>query len=218
MSVGAGLVAADEVMKGNVKAAFSFNRPPGHHATKDRAMGFCIFNHAAITARYLQQKYGIHKVLIIDFDVHHGNGTQDIFYEDPSVFYFSIHQHPLYPGSGRPSEIGSGAGEGTTLNVDLPEGAGDERFIQGINTYLIPKMMDFKPEFILVSAGFDAHQGDLLGRLAYTSRGYKEVAKMINSMQKQYQSKGIIYMLEGGYVPENIEEASRAIIEELFTL
>ena len=105
MSVGAGLVAADEVMKGNVKAAFSLNRPPGHHATKDRGMGFCIFNHAAITARYLQQKYGIHKVLIIDFDVHHGNGTQDIFYEDPSVFYFSIHQHPLYPGSGRPSEI-----------------------------------------------------------------------------------------------------------------
>ncbi len=218
MSVGAGLVAADEVMKGNVKAAFSFNRPPGHHATKDRGMGFCIFNHAAITARYLQQKYGIHKVLIIDFDVHHGNGTQDIFYEDPSVFYFSIHQHPLYPGSGRPSEVGSGAGEGTTLNVDLPEGAGDEEFIQGIKNHLIPKMMAFKPEFILVSAGFDAHQGDLLGRLAYTSRGYKEVAKMINSMQKQYQSKGIIYMLEGGYVPENIDEASRAIIEELFTL
>lgn len=218
MSVGAGLVAADEVMKGNVKAAFSFNRPPGHHATKDRGMGFCIFNHAAITARYLQQKYGIHKVLIIDFDVHHGNGTQDIFYKDPSVFYFSIHQHPLYPGSGRPSEIGSGAGEGTTLNVDLPEGAGDEEFIQGIKTHLIPKMIAFKPEFILVSAGFDAHQGDLLGRLTYTSRGYKEVAKMINSMQKQYQSKGIIYMLEGGYVPENIDEASRAIIEELFTL
>jgi len=218
MSVGAGLVAADEVMKGNVKAAFSFNRPPGHHATKDRGMGFCIFNHVAITARYLQQKYGIHKVLIIDFDVHHGNGTQDIFYEDPSVFYFSIHQHPLYPGSGRPSEIGSGAGEGTTLNVDLPEGAGDEEFIQGIKTHLIPKMIAFKPEFILVSAGFDAHQGDLLGRLTYTSRGYKEVAKMINSMQKQYQSKGIIYMLEGGYVPENIDEASRAIIEELFTL
>lgn len=218
MSVGAGLVAADEVIKGNVKAAFSFNRPPGHHATKDRGMGFGIFNHTAITARYLQQKYGINKVLIIDFDVHHGNGTQAIFYEDPSVFYFSIHQHPLYPGSGRPSEIGSGAGEGFTVNVDLSEGAGDEEFIKGINTHLIPKMMAFKPEFILVSAGFDAHQGDLLGRLTYTSNGYKEVAKIINSIQKQYQSKGIIYMLEGGYVPENIDEASRAIIEELFTL
>ena len=218
MSVGAGLTAADEVMKGNVKAAFSFNRPPGHHATKDRGMGFCIFNHTAITARYLQQKYGIKRVLIIDFDVHHGNGTQDIFYEDPTVFYFSIHQHPLYPGSGRPSEIGSGAGEGSTLNVDLPEGSGDEQFIQGMNTYLIPKMMAFKPEFILVSAGFDAHQGDLLGRLAYTSKGYKEVAKIINNIQKKYKSQGIIYMLEGGYDPENIDEASRAIIEELFTL
>ena len=218
MSVGAGLTAADEVMKGNVKAAFSFNRPPGHHATKDRGMGFCIFNHTAITARYLQQKYGIKRVLIIDFDVHHGNGTQDIFYEDPSVFYFSIHQHPLYPGSGRPSEIGSGAGVGSTLNVDLPEGSGDEEFIQGMNTYLIPKMMAFKPEFILVSAGFDAHQGDLLGRLAYTSKGYKEVAKIINNIQKKYKSQGIIYMLEGGYDPENIDEASRAIIEELFTL
>jgi len=218
MSVGAGLTAADEVMKGNVKAAFSFNRPPGHHATKDRGMGFCIFNHTAITARYLQQKYGIKKVLIIDFDVHHGNGTQDIFYEDPSVFYFSIHQHPLYPGSGRPSETGSGAGEGTTLNVDLPEGAGDVEFIQGMNTYLIPKMSTFKPEFILVSAGFDAHQGDLLGRLAYTSKGYKEAAKIINNIQKKYNSKGIIYMLEGGYDPENIDEASRVIIEELFML
>ena len=218
MSVGAGLTAADEVMKGNVKAAFSFNRPPGHHATKDRGMGFCIFNHTAITARYLQQKYDIKRVLIVDFDVHHGNGTQDIFYEDPSVFYFSIHQHPLYPGSGRPSETGSGAGEGATLNIDLPEGAGDEEFIQGITKYLIPKMMAFKPEFIIVSAGFDAHQGDLLGRLTYTSRGYKEAAKIINKIQNKYNSKGIIYMLEGGYDPENIDKASRAIIEELFTL
>jgi len=218
MSVGASLVGIDEIMNGNVKAAFSFNRPPGHHATKDKGMGFCIYNHAAIAAKYLQHKYSLSRLLIIDFDVHHGNGTQDIFYDDPSVFYFSIHQHPFYPGSGRPSERGSGAGEGATLNIDLPEGAGDEEFIQGIKTHLIPKMMAFKPEFILISAGFDAHQGDLLGRLAYTSRGYKEVAKMINSMQKQYQAKGIIYMLEGGYVPENIDEASRAIIEELFTL
>lgn len=217
-SAGAALDATDAVIAGELENAFCAIRPPGHHACRDKAMGFCFFNNVAIAAKYALERHGLKRVAIVDFDVHHGNGTQDIFYEDPSVFYFSIHQHPLYPGSGRPSEIGSGAGEGTTLNVDLPEGAGDEEFIQGINTYLIPKMMDFKPEFILVSAGFDAHQGDLLGRLAYTSRGYKEVAKMINSIQKQYQSKGIIYMLEGGYVPENIEEASRAVIEELFKL
>ncbi|MEK9686252.1 MAG: histone deacetylase [Methylophilaceae bacterium] len=218
MSVGASLVGIDEIMNGNVKAAFSFNRPPGHHATEDRGMGFCIYNHAAIAAKYLQNKYSLSRVLIIDFDVHHGNGTQDIFYDDPSVFYFSIHQHPFYPGTGRPTETGMADGEGFTLNIDLPKGSGDEEFIKGFSEELIPKMNDFKPEFILISAGFDAHDNDLLGKLSYTPKGYSQVAKIINSIYKNSNAKGIMYMLEGGYVPENIDNASQAIIKRLLEL
>jgi len=218
MSVGASLVGIDEIMNGNVKAAFSFNRPPGHHATEDRGMGFCIYNHAAIAAKYLQNKYSLARVLIIDFDVHHGNGTQDIFYDDPSVFYFSIHQHPFYPGTGRPTETGTADGEGFTLNIDLPKGSGDEEFIKGFSEELIPKMNDFKPEFILISAGFDAHDNDLLGKLSYTPYGYSQVAKIINSIYKKSNAKGIMYMLEGGYVPENIDNASQAIIKRLLAL
>ena len=218
MSVGASLVGIDEIMNGNVKAAFSFNRPPGHHATEDRGMGFCIYNHAAIAAKYLQNKYSLSRVLIIDFDVHHGNGTQDIFYDDPSVFYFSIHQHPFYPGTGRPTETGMADGEGFTLNIDLPKGSGDEEFIKGFSEELIPKMNDFKPEFILISAGFDAHDNDLLGKLSYTPKGYSQVAKIINSIYKKSNAKGIMYMLEGGYVPENIDNASQAIIKRLLEL
>jgi acetoin utilization deacetylase AcuC-like enzyme len=218
MSVGASLVGIDEIMNGNVKAAFSFNRPPGHHATEDRGMGFCIYNHAAIAAKYLKSKYSLSRVLIIDFDVHHGNGTQDIFYDDPSVFYFSIHQHPFYPGTGRPTETGMADGEGFTLNIDLPKGSGDEEFIKGFSEELIPKMNDFKPEFILISAGFDAHDNDLLGKLSYTPKGYSQVAKIINSIYKNSNAKGIMYMLEGGYVPENIDNASQAIIKRLLEL
>jgi acetoin utilization deacetylase AcuC-like enzyme len=218
MSVGASLVGIDEIMNGNVKAAFSFNRPPGHHATEDRGMGFCIYNHAAIAAKYLKSKYSLSRVLIIDFDVHHGNGTQDIFYDDPSVFYFSIHQHPFYPGTGRPTETGTADGEGFTLNIDLPKGSGDEEFIKGFSEELIPKMNDFKPEFILISAGFDAHDNDLLGKLSYTPYGYSQVAKIINSIYKKSNAKGIMYMLEGGYVPENIDNASQAIIKRLLAL
>lgn len=218
MSVGASLVGIDEIMNGNVKAAFSFNRPPGHHATEDRGMGFCIYNHAAIAAKYLQNKYSLSRVLIIDFDVHHGNGTQDIFYDDPSVFYFSIHQHPFYPGTGRPTETGMADGEGFTLNIDLPKGSGDEEFIKGFSEELIPKMNDFKPEFILISAGFDAHDNDLLGKLSYTPKGYSQVAKIINSIYKNSNAKGVMYMLEGGYVPENIDNASQAIIKRLLEL
>lgn len=218
MSVGASLVGIDEIMNGNVKAAFSFNRPPGHHATEDRGMGFCIYNHAAIAAKYLQNKYSLSRVLIIDFDVHHGNGTQDIFYDDPSVFYFSIHQHPFYPGTGRPTETGMADGEGFTLNIDLPKGSGDEEFIKGFSEELIPKMNDFKPEFILISAGFDAHDNDLLGKLSYTPKGYSQVAKIINLIYEKSNAKGIMYMLEGGYVPENIDNASQAIIKRLLEL
>lgn len=215
-SVGAVTEGVDQIMKGKASSGFVFSRPPGHHATKDRGMGFCIFNNVAIAAKYLQMKYGINRILIVDFDVHHGNGTQDIFYSDNTVFYFSIHQHPFYPGTGRPSEKGSGEGYGYTLNIDLPKGAGDDEFIHGLNQ-LIPAMDKFKPEFILVSAGFDAHENDLLGQLKYSNNGYIKAANLLSTIAQKYASNRILYVLEGGYEPTNLREASVSILNTIIS-
>ena len=215
LAVGAGIKAADMIVSGEVNSAFALVRPPGHHATKDRGMGFCVFNNVAILARYLQQHHNFKRILIVDFDVHHGNGTQDIFYSDDTVFYFSIHQHPFYPGTGRPNENGAGKGEGYTINIDLAAGSGDDDLIKGINNQLKPAMDQFKPDFVLVSAGFDAYQGDILGELNYTNHGYKEAAIALNNIAKDYSNGHIIYMLEGGYTPENIKKATTSIIDIL---
>ena len=212
MAVGAGLSGADAIMEGKVSSAFVLNRPPGHHATASRGMGFCIYNNIAIVARYLQNKYNIKRILIVDFDVHHGNGTQDIFYDDDSIFYFDIHQHPFYPQSGRPNETGSGKGKGFTLNIDLPRGAGDIELINAFTNKLKPAMDKFQPEFILVSAGFDSHQGDLLGQLNFTDVGYENVAIILNNIAKKYASDRELYILEGGYVAENISKSTEKII------
>lgn len=216
-SVGAVTHGIDQIMKGKVFSAFAFTRPPGHHANKDRGMGFCIFNNVAIAAKYLQQKYAIKRILIVDFDVHHGNGTQDIFYDDDSVFYFSIHQHPFYPGTGRPNERGVGNGLGFTLNIDLPKGAGDFEFIEGLKNQLIPAMDEFKPEFILVSAGFDAHENDLLGQLNYSDDGYKKATNILSSIAKKYASNRMMFVLEGGYEPTNITKASQSILNTIIS-
>jgi acetoin utilization deacetylase AcuC-like enzyme len=216
-SVGAVIEGIDQIMEGKVSSAFAFTRPPGHHAFRDQGMGFCIFNNVAIAAKYLQNKYGIKRILIVDFDVHHGNGTQDIFYSDNSVFYFSIHQHPFYPGTGRHSERGIGDGYGFTLNIDLPKDAGDREFIEGLNNQLIPTMDKFKPEFILVSAGFDAHENDLLGQLKYSNDGYKKATDILLSLAKKYSMNRIMFVLEGGYEPKNITEASERILSTIIS-
>jgi acetoin utilization deacetylase AcuC-like enzyme len=150
--------------------------------------------------------------LIVDFDVHHGNGTQDIFYEDNSVFYFSVHQHPFYPQSGRPTEKGIGKGKGLTLNVDLPKSSGDKELLSAFNNQLKPAMDKFKPEFVLVSAGFDAHEGDLLGQLNYTSIGYKQTALILKDIAEKYALGRTLYMLEGGYVAGNISQSVNEIL------
>jgi acetoin utilization deacetylase AcuC-like enzyme len=204
LAVGAGIAASDAIMRGQVKSAFALVRPPGHHASRSTGMGFCVYNNVAIAARYLQKYYGIKRILIVDFDVHHGNGTQDIFYEDESVFYFSVHQHPLYPGTGRSSEIGQGKGLGSTLNVELPRGAGDNAILSAIDDQLKPAMVKFKPEFIIVSAGVDSHEGDQLGGLAYSDEGYAYIAKALLDTANQYAQERIFFMLEGGYTPVNI--------------
>ena len=215
LAVGAGIKGVDLIMLGDISSAFAVIRPPGHHATSSRGMGFCIYNNVAIVARYLQDNYNLRRILIVDFDVHHGNGTQDIFYNDDSVFYFSVHQHPFYPKSGRPSETGSGKGAGFTLNVDLPAGSGNLELINTLNNKLRPAMDDFQPEFILVSAGFDGHKGDLLGGLNYTSNGYKQAAFILKNIAQKYSSGRTMYMLEGGYTKENISNSINEILDVL---
>ena len=217
LAVGAGLEAVDQIMAGNLSSAFALVRPPGHHASSSIGMGFCVYNSIAVVARYLQKKYGLERILIVDFDVHHGNGTQDIFYEDNSVFYFSVHQHPLFPGTGRPNERGEGEGEGYTLNVELPKGSGNNEVIRAFNLQLRPAMDQFRPEFVLVSAGFDAHLGDPLGQLNYTNDGYGVVAEILQDISQKYADGRTLYMLEGGYNAENVSQSVQKILNVLIS-
>ena len=216
VAVGAVIEGVDQIMfNNNTFTALALVRPPGHHASADRGMGFCIYNNVAIAARYAQQRYGLQRILIVDFDVHHGNGTQDIFYDDNSVFYFSVHQHPLYPGTGSPQETGSGKGKGFTLNVELPKGSGDAELINALNSKLVKAMDEFRPEFILVSAGFDGHQADPLGGLHYTEKGYQEVAKVLSDLAKKHADAKTLYVMEGGYSHDNTSQSILAILHAL---
>jgi acetoin utilization deacetylase AcuC-like enzyme len=217
LASGAVMAGVDAVMTQKSAMAFALVRPPGHHATRDRGMGFCLINHIAVAARYAQQRYGIQRILIVDIDVHHGNGTQDIFYADHSVFYFSAHQHPLYPGSGRPGETGTGPGLGYTMNVDVSPGSNESRLLQAIGQPLTQAMQQFRPEVIMVSAGLDAHQGDTLGALQYSDAGYAAVAKAIKALATEYAQGRMVWMLEGGYVPANNANAVESIIRTLVT-
>lgn len=218
LAVGAGLEAVDQIMAGDLSSAFALVRPPGHHASSSMGMGFCVYNSVAVVARYLQKNYDLKRILIIDFDVHHGNGTQDIFYEDNSVFYFSVHQHPLFPGTGRPNEIGKGEGEGYTLNVELPKGSGNNEVMKAFNSTLKPAMDQFRPEFVLVSAGFDAHKGDPLGQLNYTSEGYGVIAEIIQGISQKYADGRTLYMLEGGYNADNVSQSVQKILNVLISI
>lgn len=215
LASGAAMAGVDAVMQNKSSSAFALVRPPGHHATPNRGMGFCIYNHIAVAARYAQKKYGVQKILIVDIDVHHGNGTQDIFGQDDSVFYFSAHQHPLYPRSGRPEENGHGKGKGFTMNVDVPSGSDEAIILRAISTQLEPAMQHFRPELIMVSTGLDAHKGDLLGGLDYSDAGYAAIAQKLVNLARQYAQGRTVWVLEGGYVPENNAKAVAAILQEL---
>jgi acetoin utilization deacetylase AcuC-like enzyme/formylglycine-generating enzyme required for sulfatase activity len=214
-AAGGVLVAVDAVMDGSVRNAFCAVRPPGHHALKDKPMGFCLFNNVAIAARHLLNKHKLGKVLIIDWDVHHGNGTQDEFYADGHVMYFSTHLSPFYPGSGAEGETGKG--EGRIINVPLPAGAGDEVFKKVYVEKLKPAALAFKPDFILISAGFDSARGDTLGRLDVTPEGYAFMTRTVREIADASCQGRIVSMLEGGYnleaLANSVEAHVRALME-----
>jgi len=217
LAAGGVLKAVDAVMAGSVRNAFCAVRPPGHHALRDRAMGFCLFNNVAIAARYVQGKYHVRKVLIVDWDVHHGNGTQAAFYDDPTVLYFSVHEYPFYPGSGAQTETGAGPGEGYTVNVPLPSGSGDEEYVGALEEILKPRALSFGPGFVLVSAGFDAHEGDPLASMKVTARGYERLTRIARGIAEQCCAGRLVSVLEGGYntdaLAESVEAHLRALLD-----
>lgn len=199
LAAGGVLAAVDAIMAQEVDHVFCAVRPPGHHAEAGRAMGFCLLNNVAIAARYVQKKYGLMRVLIVDWDVHHGNGTQHSFEDDPSVLFFSAHQYPHYPGTGRGTERGKGTGEGFTINVPMEAGEGDDEYRAVFQNVLVPAADEFKPEFVIISAGFDAHKDDPLASMGLTEAGYAELTEIVVGIAERHAKGRILSSLEGGY-------------------
>jgi len=199
LAVGGLLTAVDAVMAGKLDNAFCAIRPPGHHAECSHAMGFCLFNNVAIAARHLQQKHKLSKVLIVDWDVHHGNGTQHAFEDDPRVFYFSIHQFPHYPGTGSRAEKGTGRGEGSTLNAPMPASSTHEDYVRVFREQLLPEALRFSPKFVLVSAGFDAHREDPLSAIQLSDETYEEMTRIVMQIAGKCCQGRLVSALEGGY-------------------
>ena len=214
-AAGGALNAVDAIFAAKVTNAFCVVRPPGHHATRSRGMGFCIFNNVAVAARYAQRKYGVQRVLIADWDVHHGNGTQDIFYADPSVYFFSTHQSPWYPGTGAAAETGEGAGKGTTLNCPFAAGAGVEEILGAVRHRLVPAMDEFKPEFVILSAGFDSRVGDPLGRFQLSDADFAALTETMLELAHKHAGARLLSMLEGGYNLSGLASAADAHVAAL---
>ena len=201
-ALGGLLQVTSAVAKGQATNAFALVRPPGHHARPAQAMGFCLFANIAIAARWLQRNAGMQRILIVDFDVHHGNGTQEIFYEDPDVMYISTHQYPLYPGTGALEETGAGNGQNTTINIPLPAHTGDDTLLYVFKEILSPRVAQFAPECILLSAGYDAHWLDPIGGMNISIDGFAAIIKEVLDWAASYSSHRLIALLEGGYHAE----------------
>ncbi len=215
LAVGGVCSAVDAVARSAVKNAFCVVRPPGHHATPSRGMGFCIFNNLAVAARYAQKKHNLARVLIVDWDVHHGNGTQEIFYHDGSVFYFSTHQSHHYPGTGRAEETGSGEGEGCNLNFPLPEGTDGSDILRIFKQSLVPAADRFRPDLVLVSAGFDSRTGDSLGGFQLTAADFAELTAVVADIARDHANGRLVSALEGGYDLHGLGTAAAAHVRAL---
>jgi acetoin utilization deacetylase AcuC-like enzyme len=200
LAAGAGIAAVDAVLGGAAERGFVLARPPGHHATPTRGMGFCLFNTIAVAAAHALAR-GVERILIVDWDVHHGNGTQDAFYETDAVLFSSVHQWPLYPGTGRASERGAGRGEGYTINVPLPAGQDDRAYAQVFSDVILPAAHAYRPQLVLVSAGFDAHAADPLANMRLTERGFGELARRVTAVADEHAAGRVVAVLEGGYDP-----------------
>ncbi|MFN0128443.1 MAG: histone deacetylase [Verrucomicrobiales bacterium] len=209
-ATGGALNAVDALIRGTHRTAFCAVRPPGHHATPGRGMGFCVFNSIAVAARYAQKNHGLGKVAIIDWDVHHGNGTQDVFYDDPSVFFFSTHQSPWYPGTGHRKETGHGKGLGATMNRPLPEGTGMKEIRAIFTDDLLPALDAFKPELMLISAGFDSRAGDPLGRFTLEDPDFAELTSLLCEIANRHAGGRVLSLLEGGYNLRGLASAASA--------
>ena len=211
-AAGGGVYAVDEVMAGRISNAFVATRPPGHHTETARPMGFCLFNNAAIAARYAQKRYGIDRAAVVDFDVHHGNGSQDIFWSDQTVMYCSTHQMPLYPGTGARSERGE---HDTVVNAPLSPGDGGAKFREAFESVILPRLRDFRPELIVISAGFDAHQRDPLANLNLVEADFLWATQKIMEVAQASANGRVVSMLEGGYDLEGLSNSAAAHVSAL---
>ena len=217
LSLGAALQACDLVMTGQARRAMAIARPPGHHAEPDRAMGFCLFSNIAIAARHIQRKYDVPRVAIVDFDVHHGNGTQAAFEADRSVYFVSLHQHPrtCYPGSGYEWEIGVGEGRGTTMNICFEPGADSDQYMEALRSRVLPALDAFNPGALLISAGFDAHMDDPLAEVNLTEQAFEEMTRELVRLAERHCAGQVISLLEGGY---NLRALGRSVVRHIIGL
>jgi acetoin utilization deacetylase AcuC-like enzyme len=220
LAAGGVMAAADAVMGGEVENAFCAVRPPGHHAERDRALGFCFFNNVALGALYLLENYGLERVAIVDWDVQHGNGTQHLFETDPRVFYLSLHEAPqyCYPGTGYRREAGKGPGQGFTLNLPFPPRSGDEEYLEVFRKEGLPRLMEFAPQFIMISAGFDAHQSDPLAHMNLSREAYREMTRLLLDLARESADGRLIAVLEGGYNLEVLEECTEDLVRLLLDI
>jgi len=215
LAAGGTIELARAVMRGDAGRGLAAIRPPGHHAESNRAMGFCLFNNVAVAARAIQAEFGSPRILILDWDVHHGNGTQHSFEDDPSVLYISTHQFPFYPGTGDFAEAGEGRGRGATLNVPMPAGCGDAEYVGVMQRVIVPAAIQFRPDLILISCGFDAHRDDPLASMDLSIEGYRAMANSMRALADDLCGGRIAYVLEGGYALSGVREGARAVLESL---